>query len=243
MSAARHRKGGGGGRSGGPNPSLSAAVSESEMRGLDGGADNNTAGSDGYHSLPVPGRHRRRRPGPVRSFLFSIKSSLSSCLRSACPASATGCCVPPADDEPPRRCWDDWFHNLSYQPTCLLLMGVFAAYFVTIVVFAGLYLTVNEVGKRYAGGGHGTDGLELDMSGGAELAGVDGSGLGLGLTHAESGSVGGTGATSRFLSADTNDAEVPPEFCGMDINNHMEGEFICQGCCRLFEHPPRRDFT
>ena len=185
------------------------------MRGLDGGTD---AASDGYHSLPVPGRHRRRRPGPVRSVLFSIKSGLSSCLRSACPASATGCCVPPADDEPPRRCWDDWFHNLSYQPTCLLLMGVFAAYFVTIVAFAGLYLTVNEVGKRYAGGGHGTDGLAL----GSEMAGVDGTDVGLGA-HVDY-SVDGPGSTSRLLSADTSDAEVPPEFCGMDINNHMEGE-------------------
>ena len=30
----------------------------------------------------------------------------------------------------PRRCWDDWFHTLSYTPTCILMIGVFIAYFI-----------------------------------------------------------------------------------------------------------------
>ena len=29
------------------------------------------------------------------------------------------------------------------------MLGVFAAYFITIVIFAGLYLTVNKVGVYY----------------------------------------------------------------------------------------------
>lgn len=94
-------------------------------------------------------------------------------------------------------------------------MMVFAAYFVTILAFAGLYLTVNEVGRAY-GGGHGAGGLELGGTGG-------GGALGGSPASVES-EVVGPGSTSRLLSAGTSDGEVPPEFCGMDINNHMEGE-------------------
>lgn len=87
-----------------------------------------------------------------------------------------------------RRCWDDWFHTLSYTPTLILMLGVFAAYFVTIVLFAGLYLTVNKVGEHYSNGnGIDPNGMEVDT---AEMMG-DGV-----------------------------------SFCGMDINNHMEGECV-----------------
>jgi len=57
------------------------------------------------------------------------------------------------------------------------MFGIFIAYFITIVIFAGLYLTVNKVGSH------------------ADVL------LGSGATFAESSS-----------------------FCGMDINNHMEGK-------------------
>mmetsp|Transcript_11735 Transcript_11735/g.16828 ORF Transcript_11735/g.16828 Transcript_11735/m.16828 type:complete len:595 (+) Transcript_11735:220-2004(+) len=63
-----------------------------------------------------------------------------------------------------RRCWDDWFHTLSYTPTLILMLGVFAAYFITIVLFAGLYLTVNKVGERYSGGGINQNGMEVDTA-------------------------------------------------------------------------------
>ena len=75
----------------------------------------------------------------------------------------------------PRRCWDDWFHTLSYTPTCILMLGIFIAYFVTIILFAGMYLTINKVGGGY---------------------------------------VNNEGATISNAN-----------YCGMDINNHMEGEF------------------
>lgn len=45
-----------------------------------------------------------------------------------------------------RRCWDNWFHNLSYQPTCILILLIFIAYIITIVIFAGVYLFVNTIG-------------------------------------------------------------------------------------------------
>lgn len=69
------------------------------------------------------------------------------------------------------------------------MLGVFAAYFVTIVIFAGLYLTVNKVGEHWYSNGSGIDpnGMEVDT---AEMMG-DGV-----------------------------------SFCGMDINNHMEGECV-----------------
>jgi hypothetical protein len=75
----------------------------------------------------------------------------------------------------PRRCWDDWFHTLSYTPTCVLMLGIFIAYFVTIVLFAGMYLTINKVG----------------------------------------------GSNANNEGATISNAN----YCGMDINNHMEGEF------------------
>ncbi|KAL9185304.1 hypothetical protein ACHAXT_003081 [Thalassiosira profunda] len=68
------------------------------------------------------------------------------------PNANNSCCCAPAE-HPGRRCWDDWFHTLSYTPTCILMFGVFVAYFITIVIFAGLYLTVNKVGSYYGGSG------------------------------------------------------------------------------------------
>jgi len=44
------------------------------------------------------------------------------------------------------------------MPTCILVLGVFTAYFITIVIFAGLYLTVNKVGVYYDGDDSGTHG-------------------------------------------------------------------------------------
>ncbi|KAL7531952.1 hypothetical protein ACHAXR_004329 [Thalassiosira sp. AJA248-18] len=80
------------------------------------------------------------------------------------PNSPPPLCCCRGNDQPRlgRRCWDDWFHSLSYTPTCILMLGVFVAYFITIVIFAGLYLTVNKVGMHYAesdtnGGGGGND--------------------------------------------------------------------------------------
>jgi hypothetical protein len=64
--------------------------------------------------------------------------------------------------------------TISYTPTCVLMLGIFVAYFVTIVLFAGMYLTINKVGAAY----------------------VD--------------SEGNTVSDAKY--------------CGMDINNHMEGE-------------------
>ena len=74
------------------------------------------------------------------------------------------------------------------------MLGVFIAYFVTIVIFAGLYLTVNKVGERY---NHGD---------------IDGGGGGGGGPNGEEGGM-----------EYENMADVS-SFCGMDINNHMEGE-------------------
>ena len=64
--------------------------------------------------------------------------------------------------------------TLSYTPTCVLMLGIFIAYFVTIVLFAGMYLTINKVGAAYED------------------------------------SEGNTVSDAKY--------------CGMDINNHMEGE-------------------
>lgn len=76
------------------------------------------------------------------------------------------------------------------------MLGVFAAYFITIVIFAGLYLTVNKVGVYYdhsdtTHGGETTELMTEDLALGSGTSGVD-----------------------------------EPSFCGMDINNHMEGEFF-----------------
>jgi hypothetical protein len=54
------------------------------------------------------------------------------------------------------------------------MLGIFIAYFVTIVLFAGMYLTINKVGAAYED------------------------------------SEGNTVSDAKY--------------CGMDINNHMEGE-------------------
>ena len=229
VSSARHRRG-----RAGPDPGLPAAVSESEMRDLDGGlgTGRGAASDDASRPLPPPGRHRRRGPGRASA----LRRCLPRTLRSACPSYPGCCCPTDGDDAPPRRCWDDWFHNLSYQPTCLLLMMVFGAYFVTILAFAGLYLTVNEVGRAYAGG-HGADGLDGGLwdSG---FAGVPGPGLRTagGPSARPGGGVVGRAPAPRLLSAGTSDSDVPPEFCGMDINNHMEGESGFDLRCR-----PRSD--
>lgn len=82
------------------------------------------------------------------------------------------------------------------------MLGVFAAYFVTIVIFAGLYLTVNKAGVYYGDDGtNGANNLVLESINTAE------SDLSL-----EAGA-GGDGVDVA-------------SFCGMDINNHMEGECL-----------------
>ena len=83
------------------------------------------------------------------------------------------------------------------------MLGVFAAYFVTIVIFAGLYLTVNKVGERYNsdGGGVNPNGLDVSVR---EVTGGD---------------------NGMDMESDIDMADVS-SFCGMDINNHMEGEFV-----------------
>ena len=87
------------------------------------------------------------------------------------------------------------------------MLGVFIAYFVTIVVFAGLYLTVNKVGERY--NNHG----DIDNGG-------DGSDGGGGGGPNGGGEEGGMEYENNVM------ADVS-SFCGMDINNHMEGELVC----------------
>ena len=83
------------------------------------------------------------------------------------------------------------------------MLGVFIAYFVTIVVFAGLYLTVNKVGERY---NHGD---------------IDGGGGGDGNPNGGGGGGGPNGAEGGMEYENMADVS---SFCGMDINNHMEGE-------------------
>lgn len=73
------------------------------------------------------------------------------------------------------------------------MLGVFVAYFITIVIFAGLYLAVNKVGMYY---GNSTNGDAFTIG---EEGGMNDLSLGAGAGDVES-------------------------FCGMDINNHMEGE-------------------
>ena len=115
------------------------------------------------------------------------------------------CCIPNdsnnANALTPRRCWDDWFHTLSYTPTCILMIGVFIAYFITIVIFAGLYLTVNKVGVYYDHGSAGSGAIHGEMN----EADVD-------------------------LTSLVEVSDEQSSFCGMDINNHMEGE-----CCSCFD--------
>jgi len=72
------------------------------------------------------------------------------------------CCVT-SPDFLSRRCWDNWFHNLSYQPTCILILLIFIAYFITIVIFAGVYLFVNTIGvvPDKEGDKHGYCGMDI----------------------------------------------------------------------------------
>ena len=92
------------------------------------------------------------------------------------------------------------------------MLGVFVAYFVTIVIFAGLYLMVNKVGEHYnpaaavPDGNGGGDGNPPTMNYNDELTTET-----LAVTGAEGG-------------GDVIMADVGSSFCGMDINNHMEGE-------------------
>lgn len=52
----------------------------------------------------------------------------------------------------PRRCWrlcDDWFHNLAYKPTVLLMLILFLSYTSAVVFFAFVYRVVNILGTRH----------------------------------------------------------------------------------------------
>eukprot|EP00581_Thalassiosira_minuscula_P012123 CAMPEP_0183712090 /NCGR_PEP_ID=MMETSP0737-20130205/7340_1 /TAXON_ID=385413 /ORGANISM="Thalassiosira miniscula, Strain CCMP1093" /LENGTH=638 /DNA_ID=CAMNT_0025940667 /DNA_START=1 /DNA_END=1913 /DNA_ORIENTATION=- len=91
-------------------------------------------------------------------------------------SSERGSCFCKSKDQPNlgRRCWDDWFHTVSHTPTCILMGGIFVAYFVTIVIFAGLYLTVNKVGEYYGedstnGDGGGAAYWSVESSGGSDV--------------------------------------------------------------------------
>lgn len=77
------------------------------------------------------------------------------------------------------------------------MLGVFVAYFITIVIFAGLYLAVNKAGVYYNG---------------------DGANTPTPLFEVEK-------ENSLSLGAGTNDGDVS-SFCGMDINNHMEALYF-----------------
>jgi hypothetical protein len=100
------------------------------------------------------------------------------------------------------------------------MLGVFVAYFVTIVIFAGLYLMVNKVGEHYnpaavpADGGGGGENPPTNYELTAE-------------TLAVAGAEGGVGG-------DVIMADVGSSFCGMDINNHMEGECQDETFCLEF---------
>jgi len=84
------------------------------------------------------------------------------------------------------------------------MLGVFTAYFITIVIFAGLYLTVNKVGVYY---GDDTNGKGEDM----DLYSTNGEGEDVDL------SLGSSGA---------NGAEVS-SFCGECLGRHFlsDGSF------------------
>ena len=90
----------------------------------------------------------------------------------------------------------DWFHTISDMPTCILVLGVFTAYFITIVIFAGLYLTVNKVGIYYDGDDSGTHGFDTNLF------------------------------TSEENDLNLIETSGDPSFCGMDINNHMEALYF-----------------
>ena len=82
------------------------------------------------------------------------------------------------------------------MPTCILVLGVFTAYFITIVIFAGLYLTVNKVGIYYDGDDSGTHGSDK------------------------------TSFTTEESDMNLIETSGDPSFCGMDINNHMEALYF-----------------
>jgi len=113
--------------------------------------------------------------------------------------SSSICCLNtdnPLQPLSPRRCWDDWFHTISDMPTCILVLGVFTAYFITIVIFAGLYLTVNKVGIYYDGDDSGTHGSDTNL------------------------------LTTEENDMNLIETSGDPSFCGMDINNHMEALYF-----------------
>lgn len=47
-----------------------------------------------------------------------------------------------------KRLWDDWFYNLAYQRTIILIFILFFAYGAIVVVFAFLYLGVSILGEQ-----------------------------------------------------------------------------------------------
>lgn len=110
--------------------------------------ESNNAGSIPYGVDTLPRRVLPSRSRPSFWDRLCCGYNNRSCL-----------CRPSDQPRLGRRCWDDWFHSISYTPTCLLMLGIFVAYFITIVIFAGLYLSVNKVGMHYADtGGEGGDG-------------------------------------------------------------------------------------
>lgn len=89
------------------------------------------------------------------------------------------------------------------------MLGVFVAYFVTIVIFAGLYLMVNKVGERYKGDIVNPNELHDVTAASTDAAFV------WGVIEKNNNEVTSVGTT--------NLADVS-SFCGMDINDHMEGK-------------------
>lgn len=158
-----------------------------------------------------PPRRRNLATHTTSSSPFQRLYTRLACFKSSYCFAKSNNSRQPRNSSLTRRCWDDWFHTLSYTPTCILMLGVFAAYFVTIVIFAGLYLAVNKFGgERYnGGGGGGVNPDELDVA-------------------AAGGGIGRDNADAETMENDINMLETS-SFCGMDINNHMEGE-----CCSVF---------
>mmetsp|Transcript_10331 Transcript_10331/g.22264 ORF Transcript_10331/g.22264 Transcript_10331/m.22264 type:complete len:679 (-) Transcript_10331:59-2095(-) len=116
------------------------------------------------------------------------------------------CCLKTSSYQPSgtRRCWDDWFHSLSYTPTCILMGWIFIAYFLTILVFAGFYLALNRAGGYFSheskdGGG-----------GGAALA--------LSNSYVREGKF--------YRQITVGDGAIDQSYCGMDINNNMEALYF-----------------
>ena len=93
------------------------------------------------------------------------------------------------------------------------MLGVFVAYFVTIVIFAGLYLMVNKVGEHYN--------PAADVPDGNGGSGGNPPTMNYNELTAETLAVAGAEGGEDVIMAD-----VGSSFCGMDINNHMEGECV-----------------